>query len=195
MIDPTFTGLETPRLVIRRFAPPDARALAAYRSDPEVARLQDWACPYPLAEAERFVAGLASRAPGTPGTWFQFAVELASTGEIIGDVALRTGRTDSRQAELGFTFATAHQGRGHATEAVRAVLGYAFGRLAMHRVISRTDVRNVRGRRLLERTGFRLEGELREATWFKGEWATDLLYAQLAREWDGQPATGLVLRS
>ncbi len=47
----------------------------------------------------------------------------------------------------------------------------------------------------LPATGFRLEGELRDATWFKGGWATDLLYAQLAREWDGQPADGLVLRS
>ena len=121
--------------------------------------------------------------PGAPGTWFQFAVSLPTPATLIGDVALRTSRTDPRQAELGFTFATASQGQGYATEAVRAVVEYAFGHLAMHRVCSRTDVRNLRARRLLERAGFRLEGELRESTWFKGAWATDLLYAQLESEW------------
>ena len=60
---------------------------------------------------------------------------------------------------------------------------YAFVELAMHRVISRTDARNLRAQRLLERLGFRREGELRESVWFKGAWATDVLYAQLESEW------------
>jgi aminoglycoside 6'-N-acetyltransferase len=183
MQDPSFERLATQRLVIRRFAARDAEALAAYRSEPETARLQDWACPYPLDEARRFVASLRDLAPGTPGTWFQFAVQAAGSDALIGDVALRTGRSDPRQAELGFTFAAAHQGRGFATEAVRAVVQYAFETLAMHRVFSRTDARNRRAQRLLERLAFRREGELREAAWFKGEWATDLLYAQLGSEW------------
>jgi len=183
MQDPSFVRLECERLVIRRFASDDVEAFASYRSDPEVARLQDWDCPYPVSEARKFIASLDRLAPGTPGTWFQFAVSLASAGTLIGDAALRTGRTDARQAELGFTFARAHQGQGYATEAVRAVVQYAFANLAMHRVFSRTDARNSRAQRLLERVGFRREGELRESVWFKGEWATDLLYAQLESDW------------
>ena len=183
MEDSSFEQLTTRRLVIRRFASGDADALAAYRSDAEVARYQDWQCPYPVSEARSFIASLHDLAPGTPGTWFQFAVGLASSGALIGDVAIRTSRADARQAELGFTLAAAHQGHGYATEAVRTVVQYAFAKLAMHRVFSRTDARNLRAQRLLERLGFRREGELRESTWFKGAWATDLLYAQLESEW------------
>ena len=182
MEDPSFERLTSSRLLIRRFTPADAEALASYRSDAGVARYQDWECPFPVEEARQFITGLHP-APGAPGTWFQFAVSLPTPATLIGDVALRTSRTDPRQAELGFTFATASQGQGYATEAVQAVVEYAFGHLAMHRVCSRTDVRNLRARRLLERAGFRLEGELRESTWFKGAWATDLLYAQLESEW------------
>jgi RimJ/RimL family protein N-acetyltransferase len=188
MEDPAFEYLISRRLVIRRFASGDAETLASYRSDPEVARYQDWECPYPLSEAREFIASLHQLAPGTPGTWFQFAVSLASSGILIGDAALRAGKPDGRQAELGFTFAAAHQGQGYATEALRAVMQYAFEKLAMHRVSSRTDARNLRAQRLLERLGFRPEGELRESLWFKGGWATDLLYAQLESEWRQEPA-------
>ena len=183
MEDPSFEYFTSRRLVIRRFASGDAEGLASYRSDAEVARYQDWECPYPLNEAREFIASLHQLAPGTPGTWFQFAVSLGASGTLIGDAALRTGKSDGRQAELAFTFAAAHQGQGYATEAVRAVVQYAFETLAMHRVFSRTDARNLRAQRLLERLGFRREGELRESTWFKGAWATDLLYAQLESEW------------
>ena len=182
MEDAAFDRLATPRLVVRRFTAADASTLAVYRSEPEVARYQAWDCPYPLEDARKFVASLEGLAPGTPGTWFQFAVALAATGALVGDVALRTSRSDAQQAEIGFTVASAHQRKGYAKEAVAAVLDYAFGRLAMQRVFSITDARNLRAQRLLERLGFRREVEFRESTWFKGEWAREVLYARLATE-------------
>jgi RimJ/RimL family protein N-acetyltransferase len=180
--DAAFDRIATARLVVRRFAAADAATFAAYRSDPEVARYQAWDIPYLVEDAEKFVASLAGLAPGTPGTWFQFAVALAATGALVGDVALRTSRSDPRQAEVGFSFASAHQRRGYAVEAVAAVLDYAFDRLAMQRVFSITDARNLRAQRLLERLGFRREVEFRDSTWFKGEWAREVLYAKLASE-------------
>jgi len=180
----SFGELRSRRLVLRRFRRGDAPLLAAYRNDPAVAAYQGWEVPYPLAEAEKFVAEMERAAPGVPGTWFQFAVgELPEAG-LVGDVALRTTR-DGRQAELGFSFAASHQGRGYATEAVREVLRYAFEGLALHRVFARTDARNQRAQRLLGRVGFRREGELREATWSNGEWCTELLFARLASEREG----------
>ena len=182
MEDPSFSKLACERLIIRRFEPADAALLAAYRSDAEIARYQAWERPYSRSEAESFIASLRGLAPGTPGTWFQFAIALVPSRTLIGDVALRTVRDEPRQAELGFTLAGSHQGHGYATEAVRCVVGCAFARLAMHRVFSLTDARNDRAQRLLERLAFRREGELRESTWFQGAWASELLYAQLESE-------------
>ncbi len=182
MQDPTFEQLESERLIIRRFEPADAAALAAYRSEAEVARYQAWDCPYSLDEAEAFIASLSGATPGTPGSWFQFAVGIRASHALIGDVALRTTGGDPREAELGFTFATLHQGQGYAAEGVECVLGYAFDRLAMRRVFSVTDTRNTSAKRLLARLGFRREGELPERVPFKGEWASEVLYARLASD-------------
>ena len=53
----------------------------------------------------------------------------------------------------------------------------------MHRVFAQVDDRNVAVQRLLDRLGFRREGRLVEADWFKGEWATLCSYALLDHEW------------
>ena len=63
------------------------------------------------------------------GTWFQLAIELVETGELIGDCGLHTLADRPGQAEIGITMACEHQGRGYATEAVSCLLDYVFRRL------------------------------------------------------------------
>ena len=43
--------------------------------------------------------------PDVPGTWFQVAIELAETGELIGDCGLHTLEDPAGQSEIGFTLA------------------------------------------------------------------------------------------
>jgi aminoglycoside 6'-N-acetyltransferase len=183
MPDTAFTELVADRLVLRRFRAADAPAFAAYRSDPAVARYQSWDTPYPLERAESMIAGLTGEHPDTPGQWYQFAVELRGSGELIGDCGAHVLGDDPRQAEIGFTFAAASQGRGYATEAVRRLLVYLFTERGKHRVTANCDDRNVRSAALLRRVGMRREGLLVESTWAKGEWTNDELYAVLRREW------------
>ncbi|MEU1541270.1 GNAT family N-acetyltransferase [Actinacidiphila glaucinigra] len=170
--------LETSRLRVRRFRPGDAPALAAYRSDPAVARYQGWSEPVSREEAAGLVAGFAAADPGAPG-WFQYAVELTATGELIGDIGVRL-HDNRMQADLGFTLARAHQGHGYATEAVTALLDRLFTEGGLHRVSAECDARNTASARLLERVGFRLEGRRPAHSWIKGEWTDDLLFGLLA---------------
>lgn len=86
-------------------------------------------------------------------------------------------------AEVGVTFAPAHQGTGLATEALKAVITELFKSHGLHRVYAEADDRNVAVHRLLERLGLRCEARLVEADWFKGEWTTLRVYAVLSREW------------
>ncbi|MGH2595012.1 MAG: GNAT family N-acetyltransferase [Actinomycetota bacterium] len=164
--DPNFAELRTERLVIRRFGADDASAFARYRADPEVARFQSWDA-YTLGDAERFTQEMASLHPGHPGEWFQFAVADPVSDELLGDVALYVAVNDVARAELGFTFAPAHQGKGYATEAVRGVIAYAFDRLDVGTVFAITDARNDTSIALLERIGMQLVST--EGAFFKGE--------------------------
>jgi RimJ/RimL family protein N-acetyltransferase len=183
MADDGFTRLDGARVIVRRFRLADAAAFAAYRSVPDVARYQSWDAPYPLAEARRFVRDEQGRHPDTAGEWFQFAVELRSTGQLIGDCAAQPDADDPRQCELGFTIAPEHQGQGYATEAAGLLLDYLFGARGKHRVHATCDARNAASARVLERLGMRREGHLRASTWAKGEWTDDLLYGLLQEEW------------
>ncbi|WP_217709695.1 GNAT family N-acetyltransferase [Amycolatopsis sp. Hca4] len=173
---PVVTG----RLVVRRFEAGDVRAFEAYRSDPEVARYQSWDVPVP--DAADLVAEFAAAQEGAPG-WFQYAVALRDGGGLIGDVGVCV-HDNRMQAELGFTLARVHQGRGYATEAVRAVLARVL-RSGIRRVSAECDARNTASARLLERLGFVREGFRRRHTWLKGEWTDDLLFGLLAE--DGGP--------
>jgi RimJ/RimL family protein N-acetyltransferase len=151
----------------------------AYRNLPEVARWQTWT-DYTLERAQAFFAELETTLPFAPDTPFQLAVRLEKT--LIGDLYCKLDAA-GQQAEVGFSFAPAFQGQGYASEAVRGLLGHLFGVLGLHRVYAITDPRNTACIRLLERLGFRLEGRMLESLWFKGEWADDLYFAILKREW------------
>jgi RimJ/RimL family protein N-acetyltransferase len=183
MADENFTELPGERVALRRFRPEDVAQFVAYRSVPEVARYQSWDAPYPREEGERFVREIMATHPDTAGEWFQFAVALRVTGQLIGDCAVMPQADDPRQCVIGFTIAPGYQGRGYGTEAVRLLVSYLFTARGKHRISAYCDPRNAASAALLERLGMRQEGHLRQSTWAKGEWTDDLLYALLHDEW------------
>ena len=178
--------LLTPRLRLDALGSGDAAALFAYRGDPDVARYQGWQ-PASLDEAAAWIDALA--AEPMPGQWWQRAIRPRDSGELIGDLGLSLPGLDESgdergSVELGITIAPARQGQGYAGEALRAALDWAFARGA-HRVTASVDPRNTASVALLRSLGMRQEAHLRESCWLRGEWADDLVFALLAREWRG----------
>ena len=182
MSEAAFTQIESQRLILRRFKDSDLAPFMAYRNDPEVARYQSWdSCDE--REARAFIEEMQSAQPGVPGEWFQFAIESKQTRSLVGDCGLRVEEHEPYRAEIGFTLAREHQGRGFALEAVSIVLDYAFDPLGLLRVVAIADCRNAPSWALLERVGMRREGHFLENVWFKGGWADEYLYAVLKDEW------------
>ena len=178
--------LDARRLVLRRFAETDAAAFLAYRNDPEIARYQGWeGCG--VKESAEFVRRHAVQRFGVPGEWLQIAITLKTTGELIGDCAVRIHADDVRQATIGVTLARAHHGQGFASEALSCLFEYLFRQQALHRVVADTDAENTAMQKLAERLGMRREGHSRQSLWFKGRWADECFYAILRDEWLAEP--------
>lgn len=177
-----FFSLETNRMILRRFADSDLPAIFAYRNDSKVAEYQSWKATGE-AGLRAFINDLKTAQPGTPGEWFQFAIELKSTQGLIGDCALKVSKEDARQGEIGFTLSRKHQGKGFAAEAVSALLNYVFTKLDLHRIIAIADCENKPSIALLERLGMRREGHFLKSIRNKGEWRDEYQYAILKVEW------------
>ena len=174
--------IATPRLLMRPFMETDLETFAAYRSDPQVARYQSWTPPYTLNQARAFFREMKHARPGTPGTWYQLAVERLAQPGIIGDCAFQVLPDDPFQAQIGFTFARAYQKQGYATEAVSHLLGFLFSQQHLHRVTATCDAENSDSYRLLERVGMRREAHFVENILFKGAWGSEFVYALLASD-------------
>jgi RimJ/RimL family protein N-acetyltransferase len=152
--DARFDRLVTERLVLRRSRPEDAEPISAYRSDPDVHRYQGWERTDPegvRAEIER----MASRAPGAPGGWVQLSVDVDGEG-LVGDVGLSAVEGEPGVIKIGYTIAPAFQRRGYATEAVSALVAYAFDTLGAEVVRAWADAENVPSIRVAEHAGMRL---------------------------------------
>jgi len=149
--------LRTERLVLREPAPADAPAVLVFRGDPRVQRFND----EPLrdvAAAEAFIEFLrANSAADARRHW-----AITVNDEVVGLIGLHTWQHHHRRAELGYDMAVPYWGQGIASEAARAVIGYGFTTMKLHRIQAHTIADNHRSVRLLERLGFRREGTLRQ---------------------------------
>ncbi len=102
---------------------------------------------------------------------------------LLGGLTLGLVRRGVAQTcTLGYWMGARHAGKGHMSEAVRGALRFAFAELALHRVEAACLPNNHASRRLLERVGFRQEGEARSYLRINGVWADHLLYGVLATD-------------
>ncbi|NCB75070.1 MAG: N-acetyltransferase [Clostridia bacterium] len=172
-------SLKTERLSLRVLNMDDKELFFQYRSIPEIYRFQSWK-PSTIEEIEAFIELNLSIIPNTPSTWLQLAVCLKD-GRLIGDIGIHF-LDDGYQLELGYTIAPDYQGRGYASEAVRAVIDFLFFSLGKHRITASVDPGNLKSINLLEKIGFRKEAHFVKSYLMNNEWCDDCVYALLAEE-------------
>lgn len=114
------------------------------------------------------------------GLW---SARLRHAPRIIGFAGFRPF-FEPPQLQLLYGLLPEYQGRGLATEAARAMCGYAFRRLGFSRVAASIDAPNVASARVLERLGM----TIRNST---GEAPLDTVHYGLERSaWEGQDWSG-----
>ena len=110
------------------------------------------------------------------------AIELRETGRVVGTIGFVWIDDEHNCAEIGYSLAQEYWGRGLMTEALRAMLEFAFVRLHLNRVEAMFDVRNRASGRVMEKCGMRREGLLRQKLYNKGEYVDVEIWAILARD-------------
>jgi ribosomal-protein-alanine N-acetyltransferase len=111
---------------------------------------------------------------------YPFFVFRQADNALVGGLTLGNIRRGVAQAgSLGYWMGAAYARQGLMTAAVRAIAGFAFGTLRLHRIEAACIPGNIPSIRLLEKCGFAREGYAREYLCINGVWQDHLLYARL----------------
>ena len=156
-----FPVLNTQRLILRAFVPEDAADLYAFRSDAYAQRYNDPPLTN-LSQADALIQwmneGFAAH------EMILWAVALRENNRAIGLFGFNKWDRGHNRASIGYNLAREHWGQGLSKEALKAMLGFGFERMHVNRIESETVASNTESVRLLERSGFYLDGVRREFT-------------------------------
>lgn len=171
-------AIDTERLHLRRFREDDWDDMIEYLSDPEVMKFE------PFLTGEKRREWVATRITSND-FW---AVCLADTGKMIGDIYM--GQGEQNAWELGYIFNAKYQNQGYATEAAGALICRTFYVEGAHKICAFCNPDNVASWKLLERLGFCREGHLRKNTYVRLDldghpiWHDTFVYGMLHEEWE-----------
>ena len=131
--------------------------------------LNPGALAFPLPESAAHVAN--------------FSVVVTTSGELAGLAVLWGIDAHNRRAHLGLTLFPSFRGRGYGSDVVAVLCRYGFSTLGLHRLALETLADNAAMQRAAERSGFVLEGRMREASWANGAFHDEVRFGLLADDW------------
>ena len=138
------TTITTPRLSLTRFVTDDWPFFLRLRQDPQVMRFMG-----EVLSEEALRSVFVSRC-ADPGVF----VLRDKFGEALGDIGLRISPKNPHEADVGYALLPQAQGKGYASEALRAVCDYAFNQTGVKAINAYVLADNGGSVRVLEKAGF-----------------------------------------
>lgn len=164
---------------LRPWQAEDAAALAKHANNHNVARnLRDgFPFPYTMSDAKKWLDKI-----GESGSDMILAIEI--DGEACGGIGIFGGKDVYRyNGEIGYWLSEIHWGRGIMTDAVAALVDFAFQETKWLRLFATVFQHNTASMRILEKCGFQHEAIHRKTVMKEGELLDEHLYAIRKEQW------------
>jgi RimJ/RimL family protein N-acetyltransferase len=146
-------------------------------NDPETRRFMVVRYPLSLVEEESWWEGFLDRKND-----HIFAIE-ARDGTYIGNIGLHSLDWENRRAQLGIIIGEkAYWGKGYGSDAIEAMLGWAFSYLNLNRISLSVYAYNERAIRCYRKCGFQHEGTMRQARYSDGQYYDELVMGILRED-------------
>lgn len=179
--NPSYIAIETDRLILRLIDHEDIYDIFECTSDPEMEKLTGiFTLHTNLQETARFIQkhldGYQKR------TLIPWVVVLKPSNKVIGMIMLLSYMPNHFRAEIGSFISRSYWGNGFATEAIMAVLNFAFYDIGLHKVYATVDPRNRASEKVLLKCGFTYEGLLRDHYFLRGLFCDRMMYSMLSSE-------------
>ena len=107
-----------------------------------------------------------------------------AAGSILGQCSLSNIIRGAFQAcYLGYSLHHQAVGKGLMSEALTALIAYAFNDLRLHRIMANYMPSNERSARVLQRLGFQVEGYARDYLFLAGRWQDHIMTSLTNPSW------------
>ena len=117
------------------------------------------------------------------GVAYPFLVFRRGDDALVGGITLSNIRRGVAQmGSIGYWIGQPFTRRGYTVDAVRAVTGFCFGRLRLHRVEAACIPTNAASQGVLLKAGFQQEGLARDYLRIDGVWRYHLLFGLVSKD-------------
>ena len=158
---------------LRELIEDDIHSIAVYANNFNVSRFMASRMPYPytLEDAKWWVH------TGSKEQGLNFAIDLE--GACIGVVGVRFGENEYQySAEIGYWIAEEHWGKGIGTEVVSKMTSHVFSECEIVRLSAPVYSPNKASMRVLEKSGYTLEGVHKKAVYKNDEFMDEHIYVK-----------------
>ena len=141
--------------------------------------------PLSISQEEKWLSEILTR----PIEEHPLTIEvlLGEEWRLIGNIELLKFDQRNRSAEIGiFIGDKQYWGQGYGVDAMRLMLRHGFNHLNLNRIYLNVFETNKRGIRCYEKSGFILEGKIRQAHYFNGKYIDVWCMSVLKNEWQDQ---------
>ncbi len=174
--------LNAARLRLQLVTLNDLDAIYKMQCNEQVAKYNTIGIPDDIEFTKTLIVNAISDVATYGKTNFWWAIFLKENNQFIGEAGLNLSITKYKSGEIFYSLIPQYWENGYATEAVEAILAYAFVDLSLHRISAGVATENVRSIKLLEKVGMRREGKLRKILPIRGEWWDNYQYAMLEED-------------
>jgi [ribosomal protein S5]-alanine N-acetyltransferase len=175
--------INTDRLLLRRFELDDANQMFInWANDSEVTKFLTWEPHASLEVTKQTIEMWVSKYKDTKT--YEWAIELKEIKEVIGSIAIVELDEENDACEIGYCISRKYWGKGIMSESLNAVIDYLFSEIGFNRICAKYDTNNVASGKVMEKSGMKYEGTLRQVKIRNHNEFYDLaLYAILKNEW------------
>ena len=174
--------IETERLILRRFTLEDVDdAFCGWFSDPDVAMYMRWDAHSDISQTREFISRFV--ADYEKPDFYRWAIALKQDNRAIGSVGIHIESDYDSIADVSYTLSKAFWNQGIISEALIAVLQYAFVDVGVNRVEAFHAIDNPASGKVMLKAGMKYEGHARQKYRSHKGYEDCDLYAAVADDW------------